>query len=244
MSDPASPLLITGAGRNVGAHLARRLLDAGQPVIAHYRRATNTVTELAAAGAQLVQGNLDTPAGIAAVIDQIRAATAGLRGIIHNASAFAATPADLTAATQDFQYYFGVHMLAPFLLQRQLEPMLVGTDDDPADIIVITDIYADNPAPEYDIYCATKAGLQNLALASAKRLAPRVKVNVIQPGPISFTGWHAADAREKILSDTPMQRAGGSEAIHVAVRGILDNPYQTGAVIAVDGGRRLGRRND
>lgn len=241
MSQPPHPILITGAGRNVGAHLARRLLEAGRPVIAHYRSASDELAALEAAGAVLVQGELDEAGAIAAVAERVRAAAPGLSGIIHNASAFAPTPADDAEAVADFQRYWGVHVLAPFLLQRHLGAMLEGADDRPADIIAITDIYADNPAPDYDLYCATKAGLQNLALAAAKRLAPAVKVNVIQPGPISFTGWHEPDARSRILADTPMGRAGGPEAIYAAVRGILDNDYQTGAVIAVDGGRRLGR---
>lgn len=240
MSEHPHPLLITGAGRNVGAHLARCLLAAGRPVIAHYRSETEAIVELAAAGAHLVRGELDEADAITTVADGVRSATPQLSGIIHNASAFAPTPGNPANAAERFRHYWGVHMLAPFLLQRHLEPLLSGHDGRPADVIAITDIYADNPSPDYDIYCATKAGLQNLALADAKRLAPRIKVNVIQPGPISFTGWHETDARERILADTPMGRAGGPDAIYAAVRGILDNDYLTGAVIPVDGGKRLG----
>lgn len=241
MTNHSYPILITGAGRNIGAHLARRLLETGRPIIAHYRSETNTIEALASAGATLVQGSLDQPDSIASVAERTRAAAPGLAGIIHNASAFGPTPTDNTTALEHFQHYWGIHMAAPFLLQRHLEDYLTGSDKNPADIIAITDIYADNPSPEYDIYCATKAGLQNLALSAAKRLAPAIKVNVVQPGPISFTDWHEHAAHERILSDTPMGRTGSAEAIFTAVRGILDNDYQTGAVIPVDGGRHLGR---
>jgi dihydromonapterin reductase/dihydrofolate reductase len=162
-----------------------------------------------------------------------------LGGIVHNASAFARTPEDTDAALADFERYWAVHMRAPWLLNRLLAPHLDGTAEHPADIVHITDIYADNPAPDFDIYCATKAGLQNLALSAAKRLAPAVKVNVIQPGPIDFTEWHGAAERQAILAATPLGRLGGPEAVYRALRGILDNDYLTGAVIPVDGGRRL-----
>ena len=40
-----------------------------------------------------------------------------------------------------------------------------------------------NPAPEFDTYCATKAGLQNLSISAAKHLAPKIKVNIIRSLP-------------------------------------------------------------
>lgn len=235
------PILVTGAGRNVGAHLARRLLEDGRPVIAHYRTPTDELAALQTAGAVVVQGDLADSASIRATAAAVAEVAPRLGGIVHNASAFARTPEGADAALADFQDYWSVHMLAPWLLNRLLAPRLAGTAEAPADIVHITDIYADNPAPEFDIYCATKAGLQNLALSAAKRLAPAVKVNVIQPGPIDFTAWHGPEEQETILAGTLLGRTGGPEAIYRALRGILDNDYLTGAVIPVDGGRRLGR---
>lgn len=242
MSDTTTntPILITGAGRNVGAHLARRLIEAGQPVIAHYRTPTDEIAALGDAGALTIRGDLADANAVRGVAEAVLEAAPRLRGIVHNASAFARTPADLDAAAADFERYWAVHMLAPWLLDRLLAPHLQGTPERPADIVYITDIYADNPAPDFDLYCATKAGLQSLALSAAKRLAPTIKANVIQPGPIDFTEWHTPEERDAILEATPMGRLGGPEAIYRALRGILDNDYLTGAVIAVDGGRRLG----
>lgn len=237
--DPA-PILVTGAGRNVGAHLARRLIETGRPVIAHYRTITDEVTALREAGVPLVQGDFADAGAVRATAAAVTEAAPRLSGIVHNASAFARTPADTDAAAADFERYWAVHMLAPWLLNRLLAPQLDGSAERPADIVHITDIYVDNPAPAFDLYCATKAGLQNLALSEAKRLAPKVKVNVIQPGPIGFTEWHSPAERDAILAATPLGRLGGPEAIYRALRGILDNDYLTGAVIPVDGGRRLG----
>lgn len=235
-----APILITGAGRRIGAHLAQRLLEQGQSVVAHYRSETDTITALKAAGADTIAAEFADAAGVQAFAHAIRQRHPLLRGIIHNASAFAPTAADADQAAQQFLGFFTVHMLTPFLLNRELGPCLQGQAGACADIIHITDIYADNPAPEYDIYCATKAGLQNLALSAAKQLAPTVKVNVIQPGPIEFAEWHSAAQRQQALKQTLLGRSGGAEAIYRAVQGILDNDFMTGAVITVDGGRRLG----
>lgn len=233
------PIFITGAGRNIGAYMARRFVDAGQPVIAHYRRETEHTRELAAAGVPLVQGDFTAAGAIGTVAEAVRAQSPRLRAIIHNASAFAPTADSNADAAAQFQAFFDVHMRAPFLLNRALADCLAGSAEQPADIIHITDIYADNPAFEYDSYCATKAGLQNLAASAAKRLAPEIKVNVIQPGPIDFASWHGADRRRRVRASTPLAQTAGPAAIVTAVQAILDNPFQTGAVIAVDGGRRL-----
>ncbi len=76
-------------------------------------------------------------------------------------------------------------------------------------------------------------------MSFAKQLAPKVKVNAIQPGPILFKKWHSEQTRERVLRETLLGEEGGVEPIGLAVEAILANDYQTGAVIAIDGGRRL-----
>jgi len=240
-SPTARQVLVTGTSRNVGAHLANRFLDDGFAVIAQYRSETDELKALAERGAALVQGDFSDASACQAIAEQIAAQATSLTTIVHNASAFSPTPADSADAAAQFQAFFAVHMLAPYLLNTRLAPVMQANIDTPGDIIHITDIYADNPAAEYDIYCATKAGLQNLALSQAKRFAPRLKVNAIQPGPLSFEDWHDDSSREAVIASTPLQRAGAAEHIYIAVRALMLNDFQTGAVVPVDGGRRLGR---
>src|SRR6476620_10131850 len=59
-SDLTDAVLITGAGRRVGLHLAERMLGRGRPVIAHYRTWTEGVARLQARGALCVAGDLAT----------------------------------------------------------------------------------------------------------------------------------------------------------------------------------------
>lgn len=239
-SDDSAPVVITGANRGIGAHMAHRFLDDGYRVIAHHRTPTAVIEALAERGAMPVQGEFSDTGSVLAVAQAIAARAPRLRALIHNASAFAPTADDTRDAADQFQGFFDVHMRAPYLLNTELAERL-GRLDMPGDIVHITDIYADNPAVAYDIYCATKAGLQNLSAAFAKRLAPRVKVNTLQPGPISFQDWTDPADRQAVLDATPLKRAGAPEHIYRAVRAVMDNEFQTGAVIAVDGGRRLAR---
>ena len=235
----ADAVLVTGAGRRVGLHLAQRILRQSRRVIAHYRTWTDGVAEIQSRGALCVTGDLATREGVEQLAASVRNAASSLRAIIHNASSFAPTSASRSDALDQLDLFYAVHMRAPFALNHALADLLTACSEQRADIVHITDIYADNPNPMFDAYCATKAGLQNLTLSFAKRLAPKVKVNAIQPGPILFKDWHGADVRERVLKRTLLGEEGGVEVIGLAVDAILANSYQTGAVIAVDGGRRL-----
>lgn len=231
-------MLITGAGRRVGYALADYFLAQGHPVIGHYHSDSDQVQQLLQKGAWMLQADYVDAAQVTEMCQQIRSKCRSLRAIVHNASAFSQTDADLASALQQFDQFYRIHMRSPWQINTSLTQLLQAGEQ-ASDIIHITDIYADNPNPIFDVYCATKAGLQNLALSTAKKLAPKVKVNVIQPGPILFKEWHSEALKQQVLAETLLGFEAGTEPIVKAVSAIIDNPYQTGSVIAVDGGRRL-----
>lgn len=232
-------VLVTGAGRRVGLHLAQRLHAQKRPIIAHHRTWTEELGELQKQGVLCVAADLATDDGIDHLVTSVRGAVSSLRAVVHNASTFAATARATAEALHQFDVFYAVHMRAPFALNMALADLLALCSEKRADIVHITDIYADNPNPIFDAYCASKAGLQNLTLSFAKRLAPKIKVNAVQPGPVLFKEWHGPQARQRVLSETLLGEEGGVEAIGIAVEALLANPFQTGAIIAVDGGRRL-----
>ncbi|MDX1573783.1 MAG: SDR family oxidoreductase [Methylophaga sp.] len=237
-----NPVLVTGSGRRIGFHIARRLQEDGYQVLAHYRTDTDDVQKLRDLGIDVIQANFDDTAAILSFIQGLKTRYPKYRGIIHNASAFMPTETDLAAAASQYQAFFNVHMLAPFLINQGLAEQLQGDDGDPADIVHITDINVENPTPRFDSYGTTKAGLHNMMLALAKKLAPQIKVNAVAPGPVLFTESHTESARQAMLSETPLAREGGAEPVYLAIRSLLQNPFLTGVSIAVDGGRRLSKK--
>jgi dihydromonapterin reductase / dihydrofolate reductase len=237
-------ILITGAGRRSGHALALHLRAQGHAVIGHYRQDrdhqdTAELTVLRAAGITLIQADFTDESSVLALANSVKTQCTSLRAIIHNASAFSATADTIDEALAQFDQFYQVHMRSPFALTRALTEHLRACTEPHADIIHISDIFADRPNPRFDAYCASKAGAQNLALSWARSLAPKVKVNVIQPGPILFKEWHSESMKAQVLSETLLGVEGGTEPICLAVSALLANPYQTGAIIAVDGGRRL-----
>lgn len=225
--------LVTGCGRRLGFYLCEQLVAAGWQVTGSYR---SERPELAALGVELVQADFASEADVGKLIE-VLAAHQDLALVIHNASAFEPQAADPAAQLAQFEQFYRVHMAAPFQLNRALSPQLASNPN--ASIIHITDIYIHAPAPRFASYVATKAGAHSLAMSFARELAPAVRVNTIEPGPILFLDEHDEAWRQLVLAKTPLAREGGLEPIWQAVQLLVGNSYMTGASIKVDGGRAL-----
>ena len=92
--------------------------------------------------------------------------------------------------------------------------------------------------PRYMAYCASKAAVIHLTRCLARALAPKVTVNAIAPGTISFP-----DDAPKIAADyirkAPLERTGTAEDIADAVIYLVGAGFVTGQVLTVDGGRSI-----
>ena len=228
--------LVTGCGRRLGFYLCEQLVAAGWQVTGSYRSERPELARLRALGVELVQADFAVEEDVARLVT-VLGAHDDLALIIHNASAFEPQAAEPAAQLVQFEQFYRVHMAAPFQLNRALAPKLAGNPN--ASIIHITDIYIHAPAPQFAAYVATKAGAHSLAMSFARELAPAVRVNTIEPGPILFLDEHGDAWRQQVLARTPLAREGGLEPIWQAVRLLMTNDYMTGASIRVDGGRAL-----
>ncbi|MCX4188442.1 SDR family NAD(P)-dependent oxidoreductase [Methylophaga sp. OBS4] len=235
-------VLVTGTGRRVGLHMAKRLHQDGYTVLAHYRSLTKGVQELTDRGIATIQADFSRREAILDFVGHLQVRCESVRAIIHNASTFIPTESDLVQASVQYEQFFLVHMMAPFLINQGLVGLMRGERNDPADIVHITDINVENPTPEFDSYGTTKAGLHNMMLVLAKKYAPRIKVNAVAPGPVLFTESYPEEIKQQMMAETPLAREGGAEPVYLAVKSLLTNPFLTGVSIPVDGGRRLSKR--
>lgn len=240
MTERQPVALITGAARRLGLYLCERLLEDGWRVIALTRKASPELTELEARDLEILRcGDYDTDA-LAWALAELQRMAPELDLLVHNASMFEKD----SAAAEVGRFYdrlYQVHMRMPMLLNDGLADSLRRAPEG-ACVVHITDIYTDRPNPEYAMYCSTKAGLESLTQSFARKWAPEIRVNSIQPGPIKFLpGHHGPDEQGSILSETPMGSEGGFHPIYQGLRAIIENPYMTGASIKIDGGRSLGQ---
>jgi pteridine reductase len=239
-------VLVTGAARRIGAAIARVLHAAGANVVLHCHR-SRTEAEFLAARLQaarpgscaIVQGDLLDFDALPALAETARAAFGRLDGLVNNASSFEPTPfGSITAA--DWDELIGSNLRAPLFLAQATATALRASH---GAIVNIVDIHAERPLKDYVVYSIAKAGLAGLTRSLALELAPEVRVNGVSPGAILWPddGAHfAPDERDRIVHQTPLARMGGPEDIAGAVKYLLlDAPYVTGQVFAVDGGRSL-----
>lgn len=235
MNRTRPPILITGASQRIGLHCAERLLDDGQPVIVSYRTHRASLERLRDRGAVTIQADFSGADSIHAFITTLKQQTSSLRAIIHNASDWHIETTGQEAEV--FQRMFEVHMLAPYLINLHCAELL--QQGGPADIIHIGDDVTRRGSKKHIAYAASKAGLDNLTLSFASSLAPAIKVNAIAPALIQFNTNDDEEYRRKALAKSALGIEPGAEVIYQSLRYLLDNPYVTGTILSVNGGRHL-----
>lgn len=218
------------------------LLARGYRVFALYRSETDDLLQLADRGAITLKADLTDPDSLDGVMANILQQSEAVHLLVNNASEFTADEADQQALARQASRLFQVNSVAPMMLMAGLAGALrQGFRDNgaPTLVINITDIFVEKPNPKFAAYCASKAALSNLTLSYARMLAPEVRVNAIMPGPVRFLPDHTAEDQARVLSETLLAREGGFDCVVQQILALLDNHFMTGALIPVDGGRRL-----
>lgn len=238
-------VLITGAGRRIGAEISRVLHAAGMNVILHYNASENETKTLCeefnkkrSNSAAMLAADLSDHANLEPLIHQAVNIGGHLDALVNNASVFYKTDTQITSVEWD--NLLNINLKAPFFLAQAAFPYLAKQQ---GCIVNIIDIHAQRPMSEYPVYCISKAGLQMLTKALAREFAPKVRVNAVSPGQVI---WPEADnalssmLKQKIIDRIPLQRQGSPQEIAKAVLFLIqDATYITGHDLAVDGGRLL-----
>ena len=237
--------LITGAGKRIGACIARTLHAAGAGIAIHYRGSEEPAEQLAkelnsirADSALTVKADLCDTANLGNFINDIIEQTGRLDILINNASSFYPTPLG-TITEQQWTDLIGTNLKAPLFLSQAAEPHLRNSS---GVIINIVDIHSARPLRHHAVYGPAKAGLAMLTRSLARDLAPAIRVNGVSPGAILWPEDNMPDSvKENIIGQVPMKRAGNPEDIARCVLYLVrDADYVTGQIIAVDGGRSIG----
>lgn len=237
--------LVTGAARRVGAAIATACHQAGFRVAIHCHHSLQDAHELAVKlnsirqdSAMVFSADLSDPNSASVLIGEVTDWAGRLDLLVNNASMFLRSDCQ-TWNNQHWQSLFAVNVQTPFALSLCAAPWLALHQ---GVIVNITDIHAEKPLKGYAEYCQTKAALLMQTRALARELAPAIRVNAVAPGAVAWPehGNKLCDAdQQKIINRIPLKRHGEPQFIAQAVMSLVDNPYVTGQVLNVDGGRSI-----
>lgn len=237
-------VLVTGSARRIGAQTIRTLHASGMHVIIHYRSSADEAAKLAKDlntirpdSAQTLQGDLLEISSLPTLVKKAISFWGRLDVLVNNASAF--YPTEVGEITEkDWDILVGSNLKAPLFLGQVVAPELIKRK---GCIVNMVDIHADRPLKNYTVYSIAKAGLVALTKSLARELGPEVRVNAVAPGAILWPEEpHHTAQHQAIIDHTALKREGDPTDIARTIRFlIMDAPYITGQVIAVDGGRTL-----
>jgi NAD(P)-dependent dehydrogenase (short-subunit alcohol dehydrogenase family) len=228
--------LVTGAGRGIGAAIARRLASDGwHVVVVDLDGALATQVATAIGGTAFSCDVTDTDA-VRAVAGQVP----HLDGLVNNAGIF--PPAPIADVDPDlFRKVMDVNVLVTLVVTQAFLPQLTAAPD--AAVVNIASMAAKVPTPGTAAYSPSKAAVVSLTKLCAVELASHgIRFNAVAPGGVATegTGGISTDAEREARFDAvvPLGRRALPEDIADVVPFFLghDSRYVTGQVLYVDGG--------
>ncbi|MEU7640326.1 MULTISPECIES: SDR family NAD(P)-dependent oxidoreductase [unclassified Streptomyces] len=240
-------VLVTGAARGIGRAIATAFAADGDRVALHYasRReaAEDALHALEGSGHVLVQGDISTPDGAAAVVASAVDALGPLDVLVNNAAANVAHPLDRTSF-EDWQdawrrvvdvNLLGTAHVTYCAARNMIDHGIEGR------IVNIGSRGAFKGEPDHPAYGATKAAVHALGQSLAVSLAPHgITVASVAPG---FVATERVTDRitETVERQSPFGRVAAPEEIAAAVK-YLASPeagWSSGAVLDVNGASYL-----
>lgn len=240
-------VVITGGAGGFGSATARSFAAAGASVVIsdiNLEAAQALAAELPSATA--VQADVTDAASIKNLIEEAVSTYGGIDILVNNAGA-PARFSELVDMDEDaIDWVTDINLRSTFLASKYAIPHLEKREG--AAIVNVASIAASRPRPGSSIYCASKAGVQVFTKALAAELAPRIRVNAINPA-VAETGFimnHFGaeltdELRAKMLETIPLGRAAQPQDIANGILFLASDKadFMTGHNLDVDGGRSI-----
>ena len=237
-------VVVTGAANGIGAACAR-LFAASGAKLALWDVDVAAGQALAAelgGDARPIRCDVSSRPEVEAAIAATLAAFGRIDVLINNAGIFrAADFLDITEA--DWNAVIGVNLKGAFLVGQAVAREMAKSGG--GAIVNMSSVNGVMAIPTIASYNASKGGINQLTRVMALSLADRgIRVNAVAPGTIATelaqkAVLGSAEARERIMSRTPMRRLGepGEIASVCAFLASDAASYMTGEIVVVDGGR-------
>lgn len=250
-------VIVTGATRGIGRATAESILERGGRVVG-IARDEQALAELEAAYPTTLRGiaaDLGDTDRLEDLADRAVDAFGGVEGLIHCAGV-AVYEAVGGIEPCSVRTQLDVNLVAPLLLSQAVSSHMRERG---GAIVHVSSTLAERVAQFTAVYAATKAALNAVTRTLALELAPfGIRVNAVLPGAVDTDmlraprlapGESLTDAEiaariegqlDALRALHPLGRLGKPEEIASVILGALDQPWQTGSLITIDGGLSLG----
>jgi NAD(P)-dependent dehydrogenase (short-subunit alcohol dehydrogenase family) len=244
-------LLITGAGRGIGAATAKMAAARGYDVAVNYKTDSNSAAAVVDAvkkqgrNAIAIPGDMGVEADVERVFKTVDEKLGPLTHFVYNAGITGQASRLDAAPSAMMRQVVEINVLgALWSMQQAIRRMSKKHGGQGGSAVLISSMAATLGGPnEYTWYAASKGAVESLMVGLSKELTgDAIRVNCVSPGMIN-TEIHAAggqpDRLTRLAPMIPMGRPGEPEEIAEAVLFLLSDAasYITGTTVRVSGGR-------
>ena len=244
-------LLVTGAGRGIGAATARLAAARGYAVCVNYLRnedaAAAVVSGITRSGgrAVAVQGDVAVEADVVRLFETCDRELGPLTALVNNAGILERQMRVETMDAARLQRIFATNVTGSFICAREaVRRMSTRHGGRGGSIVNVSSGAARMGSPgEYMDYAASKGAIDTFTRGLAQEVAEEgIRVNAVRPGFI-YTDIHASggepDRIERVKVRVPMKRGGKVDEVAHAILWLLSDEasYTSGALLDVAGAK-------
>ncbi|HEY2544573.1 MAG TPA: SDR family oxidoreductase [Candidatus Acidoferrum sp.] len=244
-------LIVTGAGRGIGAAVAKMAGARGFPVAVDYTRnaqaAADVVRSIVSSGgrAAAIQADISREQEILRLFESAEKELGPIAALVNNAAITGGFERIEAVTSATLIEVFAVNVIGAMLSAREaVKRMSTSNGGRGGAIVNISSRAAQiGGAGEWVHYAASKGALDTFTIGLAREVATEgIRVNAVAPGHV-LTELHAnsgdPERMTRLAPTIPMRRAGNPEEIAEAVLWLLSPAasYTTGAILPVGGGR-------
>jgi NAD(P)-dependent dehydrogenase (short-subunit alcohol dehydrogenase family) len=244
-------VMITGAGRGIGAATARLAARRGYAVCVNYLRNAESAEAVAAqirgadGRAVALRGDVALEKDVVHLFRECDRALGPLTALVNNAGIVDRQMRVEGMDAARLQRMFSTNIVGAFLCAREaIRRMSTKHGGKGGAIVNISSGASRLGSPGvYVDYAASTGAIDTMTIGLAKELAADgIRVNCVRPGFV-HTDIHASggepDRIERLRDAIPMKRGGDPEEVARAVLWLLSDEasYSTGAILDVTGGR-------